>query len=64
MEDQIAVVSPIKCVGCGVCVPACETEAMALVRRPEDDIKQVPVTEEDWGVERAKARGIDIDNVR
>jgi ferredoxin len=63
MEDQIAVVSAIKCIGCGVCVPSCETEAMALVRRPEEEIIQVPVTEEDWGVERAKARGIDLDIV-
>jgi Fe-S-cluster-containing hydrogenase component 2 len=64
MEDQIAIVSAIKCIGCGVCVPSCETEAIALTRRPEDEIIQVPVTEEDWGVERAKARGIDLDIVR
>lgn len=60
MEDGLAVVSKISCMGCGVCVPFCETEAMKLVRRAEEDVVPIPVTKEDWGAERAQARGIDI----
>lgn len=64
MADGIAVVSDQLCMGCGVCVPFCETEAMTLVRRPEEDILHIPVTKEDWGGERAKARSIDLNIIR
>jgi Na+-translocating ferredoxin:NAD+ oxidoreductase RNF subunit RnfB len=64
MEDQIVVVSKVACMGCGVCVPSCDTEALTLARRPEEEVLQIPVTEEDWGVERAEARGINIDDIR
>jgi len=60
LEDGIMVVSEVSCMGCGVCVPFCETEAMTLVRRREEDVLQIPVTKEDWGIERAEARGIDL----
>jgi Na+-translocating ferredoxin:NAD+ oxidoreductase RNF subunit RnfB len=64
IEDGIAVVNKVACVGCGVCVPSCDTEALALARRPEEEVLQIPVTEEDWLAERAEARGIDLDIVR
>ncbi len=64
IEDGIAAVSVVACLGCGVCVPSCDTEALNLVRRPEQEVLQIPVTEEDWGVERAEARGIDLDIIR
>jgi Pyruvate/2-oxoacid:ferredoxin oxidoreductase delta subunit len=64
IEDGIAAVSVLACVGCGVCVPSCDTEALNLVRRPEEEVLQIPVTEEDWSLERAEARGIDLDIIR
>ena len=64
IEHGIVAVSVVACVGCGVCVPSCDTEALHLVRRPEEEVLQIPVTEEDWGVERAEARGIDLDIIR
>ena len=51
------------CVGCGVCVPACPDHALTLVRRPEDQIKPIPATHEDWLDDRAVARGIDINQI-
>jgi len=51
-------VDSVRCVGCGVCVLNCPNEAMGLVRRPEDEILQVPVTLEDWGIKRSAGRGI------
>lgn len=53
---EIMVVDSIKCLGCGVCVPFCEQDAMALVRRPESEILNIPVTEEEWGKLRMGAR--------
>jgi electron transport complex protein RnfB len=58
--EDIAVVNRTRCVGCGVCVNACPDHALALVRRPEDEVKPVPVSIIDWGIQRAQARGIDL----
>jgi ferredoxin len=33
--DQIAVVDADTCIGCGVCITHCPSEAMAFMRRPE-----------------------------
>jgi len=61
--DDIIHVDGVRCVGCGVCVPVCPQEALALVRRPDKEISLPPVTEEDWRIERAAARGLDLDRV-
>lgn len=58
--DEYAVVNRTSCVGCGVCINACADQALILVRRPENEIKPVPVNLMDWGVQRAQARGIDL----
>jgi len=62
-EDLFIQISEAKCVGCGVCVPNCPENALSLVRRPADEIVSVPPTHEDWLKERAKARGLDINQV-
>lgn len=53
-------VDPVRCVGCGVCVPVCPENALALVRRPEEDVLPPPVTDADWRAARATARGLDM----
>jgi ferredoxin len=58
--EDIAVVNQTRCVGCGVCVNACPDQALILVRRPENEIKPVPVSVTEWGDQRAAARGIDL----
>lgn len=40
--DRIATVDGDICIGCGVCVTHCPSESMALVRRPESEIPQIP----------------------
>ena len=57
---DIAVVNQTRCVGCGVCVNACPDQALVLVRRPDDEVKPVPVNMVDWGMQRAQERGIDL----
>ena len=58
-----AQVDEVRCVGCGVCALVCPEGALSLVRRPEDQVLAVPVTEEDWMAERAAARGIELGEV-
>jgi Fe-S-cluster-containing hydrogenase component 2 len=36
MVDEAAVVNLNRCIGCGLCVTTCETEAIQLVKKPDD----------------------------
>jgi len=58
MEDMFAQVNTIRCVGCGVCVIACSTGALGLVRRPEEEVLQIPSTPADWRTQRTVERGL------
>jgi ferredoxin len=58
--DMVAIVNKTRCVGCGVCVNTCPDHALVLVRRPEEEVKPVPVNLVDWGMQRARDRGIDL----
>ena len=39
-EDEVALVDPLRCIGCGVCTSTCPTGATGLVRR---DIVKPPL---------------------
>jgi electron transport complex protein RnfB len=58
--ELTAIVNQTSCVGCGVCVSTCPDKALILVRRPEEEIKPVPQSIEEWGMQRAEDRGIDL----
>jgi Na+-translocating ferredoxin:NAD+ oxidoreductase subunit B len=62
-DGGTAQVDEMRCVGCGLCVVHCPEEALSMARRPADAIRPVPVTEDDWLVERAAARGLNLDDV-
>lgn len=62
--DDVVKVNRTRCVGCGVCVSSCPDQALILERRPEDEIKPVPVSVTEWGDLRAQARGLDLSSLR
>ena len=59
-EDDAYRVIREKCIGCGLCVSTCPSEAMALVRKQPEEIVPPPNDEMDWYKKRAAERGIDI----
>jgi electron transport complex protein RnfB len=63
LADGTVQVDRWRCVGCGLCVLNCPDGVLSLSRRPADEIKPVPATRLDWVVERAAARGLDLDEV-
>ena len=58
-EDAYTVV-PEKCIGCGLCISTCPSEAITLVRKPEDQCVVPPQNENEWFDARGKERGVDF----
>jgi len=48
-----------KCIGCGLCITTCPTEAIRLVRKPPEECITPPNNEDEWFKQRAASRGID-----
>jgi electron transport complex protein RnfB len=61
--DDLAIVNRTRCVGCGVCVNACPDHALVLVRRPDAEIKPVPISFNDWATQRAEERNLDLSSL-
>ena len=59
-EEQIYSVNEQRCIGCGLCISTCPTEAIQMIRKAEEEIKQPPLDEMAWFEERAQQRGVDI----
>jgi len=48
-----------KCIGCGLCVSSCPTEAIQLFHKQPDELVYPLKDEEAWFDERARQRGVD-----
>jgi NAD-dependent dihydropyrimidine dehydrogenase PreA subunit len=59
-KDDCYVVVRDKCIGCGLCITTCPTEAIQLLRRPESEIAPPPLDQEQWYKERGQVRGVDF----
>ncbi len=54
---DVVEVNAVRCVGCGACVPVCPEGALALVRRPADEVLAPPEDYDAWGRERMRRQG-------
>jgi len=53
-----------KCIGCGLCVSSCPTEAIQLFHKQPDELVYPVKDEEAWFDERARQRGVDYNAYR
>ena len=58
-EDCYRVVKD-RCIGCGLCVSTCPSEAIRLVRKESAELVPPLQDEMAWYEERARQRGVDI----
>jgi NAD-dependent dihydropyrimidine dehydrogenase PreA subunit len=53
-------VIPDRCIGCGLCIGHCPTEAIRLIHKDQEERTPPPITEDDWFDERGKKRGVNF----
>jgi len=53
-----------KCIGCGLCVSTCPSEAVRLIKRDEKDRVPPPQNEDAWFEERGRLRGVDFSKLK
>jgi H+/Na+-translocating ferredoxin:NAD+ oxidoreductase subunit B len=58
-EDAHRVIKE-KCIGCGLCISTCPTEAIELIRKQPEEMILPVKNEEAWMEERARQRGVDF----
>lgn len=49
-----------RCIGCGLCISTCPSEAIRLVRKERDQIAAPLLNEDAWFEERGRMRGVDF----
>jgi ferredoxin len=47
------------CIGCALCLESCPVEAIELKRKPEAELLPSPPSNDAWGEERGRLRGVD-----
>jgi ferredoxin len=62
-EDRYQVINE-RCIGCGLCIATCPSEAIQLVRKNPAELTLPPKDEMDWYQERGRIRGVDFSNYR
>jgi electron transport complex protein RnfB len=63
LAEDVCQVDDARCIGCGLCVTACTSDALCLTRRPEGEVAPPPQDRKEWMMQRAKARGVRIQDV-
>jgi NAD-dependent dihydropyrimidine dehydrogenase PreA subunit len=63
-EDDTYRVIQEKCIGCGLCIDTCPSDAISLVRKPQEAIETPPQDEMEWFDRRGAARGRDFSRFR
>ena len=57
-DDELAQVTPDRCIGCGLCVTTCPVEAMKLIPKPEATLRLPPANTGEQMFLMAQKRGI------
>jgi Na+-translocating ferredoxin:NAD+ oxidoreductase RNF subunit RnfB len=63
VADGVSHVNGKRCAGCGLCVVSCPSKALRLVRKPEEETRVPPKDLAEWTAERAKIRGVSLQNI-
>ncbi len=58
--DEAYAVIRDRCIGCGLCVDTCPSDAIRLVRKSDEDLALPPQDEMAWYEERGRLRGVDF----
>ena len=56
-DEDVAVVDLDRCIGCGLCVTTCTTEAMSLQPKPDAERREPPENAQTTLMELAQKRG-------
>jgi len=62
-EDAYKIIKS-KCIGCGLCISTCPSEAIRLIKRDETDRILPPQNEDAWFEERGRLRGVDFSHLK
>lgn len=62
--DEVYAIIQEKCIGCGLCISTCPTEAIELIRKSPENILTPPTDGDKWFEEKGKARGVDFSKYR
>lgn len=62
-EDAYEVIKE-KCIGCGLCIGTCPSEAIQLLRKQAEEMVSPPGDEMAWYEERGRQRGVDFSNYK
>jgi ferredoxin len=57
MVEERAVVNRIRCIGCGLCVSTCPTDAVRLMKKPAEEQYLPPETGMETYIRIAQERG-------
>jgi electron transport complex protein RnfB len=63
-RDTFYEILPERCIGCGLCVSTCPSQAIALVPKRPQDFETPPVDQQAWFDQRGRARGVDYSRYR
>jgi len=58
-EDSYRIIRE-RCIGCGLCITTCPSEAIRLVRKQQEELVSPPKDEMEWYKERGRLRGVDF----
>jgi Fe-S-cluster-containing hydrogenase component 2 len=57
LDDNTVALDVDRCIGCGLCITACPTESLSMVRKPEAEQPEVPKNMIEAAMKLGQARG-------